>query len=97
MLLTARPGEFAARPSMRVNDTAPGDAAFAFFDTNTRPVVVAAHSVEESVAERCSQPTLPPARVPAAVPVSDAPTGTQSPHVVPGAKAPVNSLQFASR
>src|SRR5690349_14811102 len=96
MLLTARPGEFAASVSMRVNVTAPGVAAFAFCETKTRPVVVAAQSVDASLVERWSQPTLPPPRVPAC-PVSEGPTGTQSPHVVPGANAPVNSLQFASR
>src|SRR5690242_2795604 len=97
MLLIARPGEFAASVSMRVNATEAGFAAFAFFETNTRPVVVAAHSVDASLVERWSQPTFPPARVPAAVPVSDGPTGTQSPHVVPGENVPVNSLQFESR
>src|SRR3954454_23881286 len=99
MLLTARPGEFAARLSSCVNVTFAGVASFALCETNTRPVVVAAHSVLASDAVRCSQLTFPPARAaPRPVPVRERPSrDTQSPQVVPEVKVPVNSLQFESR
>jgi hypothetical protein len=42
---TKRPGAAAEVLSIRVNDTVLGSAAFAFFETKTRPVAVAAHSV----------------------------------------------------
>ena len=37
-------------------------AAFAFFEMNTRPVLVAAHKVEASPAERSTAATVPPER-----------------------------------
>jgi hypothetical protein len=63
MLETARAGELPASESSRVNVTAVAGSAFAFFEMNTRPVVVAAHSVVLSPGARETQLTLPPARV----------------------------------
>src|SRR5207249_1456545 len=87
-------------------------AAFAFPETNTRPVVVAAYNVLAFDVPRATQLTFPPLRVLpyGQVGVAGAalehvslpeapgvPSCTQSPQTVPGANAPVNSLQFESR
>src|SRR2546425_506845 len=106
ILDTARAGVFDAVESILVNATAAGLAASAFFEMKTRPVVVAAHSVELSLVARESQLTLPPERL---VPYVQAPwpafagehvsrplaVGSpsldQSPHCT--AKSPVNRLQ----
>src|SRR5438034_4008176 len=109
MLLIGRPGEFAASVSSRVNVTALAGSASAFFETKTRPKVVAAHSVLLSLGARDTQPTRPPLRTfPYGQPTFDVehvsrppefglPSFTQSPHVYVGGKSPVNSLQCDSK
>src|SRR5258707_12735153 len=95
MLLIGRFG--VVEVSIRLKTTAAA-AAFAFFETKSRPRVVDAHSVELSPEPRASQPTLPPLRLPRAEVVSDKPsTVTQSPHVKVSGKSPVNSLQCDSK
>src|SRR5436190_6803407 len=100
MLEIALPGELMSSGSIRVNVTAAGSAAFAFFETKRRPVVVDAQSVAASLVLREIQLTLPPLRV---VPYRQfacvevvhvrrpldvgSPSRTQSPHCV--AKVPV--------
>src|SRR5215469_7767154 len=112
MLLIARFGELASSVSILLNVTAVSGVASAFFETNRRPVVVAAHSVELSADVRLSQPTLPPERVVPYVQAACAggaqvsrpldvglPKRIQSPHCCGGGGgyAPVNSLQKKSR
>jgi hypothetical protein len=62
MPLTKRPGLFAASESNRVYVTLMFVVS-AFFEINTRPVVVAAHRVALSEAARARAATFPPARV----------------------------------
>ncbi len=57
------------RLSRRVKVTALAGSAFAFFEMNTRPVWVAAHSVEVLLAVRSTATTYPPARSPQTAPV----------------------------
>jgi len=64
MLLMNRFGAFVARLSMRLKTTALAGSASVFFETNKRPVLVAAHSVEESFVARARATTSPPGRVP---------------------------------
>src|SRR5262249_52316070 len=52
MRLTARGGAFASSVSILVNITALAGSASAFFETNRRPVVVEAQSVELSLEAR---------------------------------------------
>src|SRR2546425_8879046 len=83
---------------MRVNVTAVAGSAFAFFETKTRPVLVAAHRVEASLRARTTAATVPPVRDPYAgafnFPSSPGlPSFTQSPHVTLAGKVPVHSLQ----
>ena len=54
---TNRPGAAVDVLSIRVNDTLPASAASAFFDTKTRPVAVAAQSVELSPVVRATATT----------------------------------------
>src|SRR5438876_12099205 len=96
MLLIARFGELASRPSILVNVTALAGSATAFLETKRRLVVVEAQSVELSLFVRLIQPTAPPERLPRELVVSDKPSSaTQSPHCAGGGGgyAPVNSLQ----
>src|SRR5436853_3839219 len=96
ILDTARPGALAASVSSRVNVTALAGFASAFFEMKTRPVVVAAHSVELSLVVRLIQPMDPPLRLPRLDEVNEAPSrGCQSPHTT--LKSPLNSLQCWSR
>jgi hypothetical protein len=60
--LTNRPG--VEDVSIRVNVTPVAGSALAFFETKTRPVVVAAQRVELSLRARSTAATKPPARVP---------------------------------
>src|SRR5438132_13327525 len=92
MLLIGRFGEFVSSESSRVKVTALAGVASAFFEMNSRPVVVEAHKVELSAEVRLTQLMAPPLRAPREDGVSVAPSrSSQSPH---GAvKSPVNSLQ----
>src|SRR5688500_9213979 len=66
--------------------------ASTFFETNTRPVEVAAHAVDVSSFVRSTAATAPPARSPQAASVSlTLPSSAQSPHCA--LKLPVHSLQ----
>src|SRR5829696_951548 len=97
MLETNRPG-VTASSSTRVQLTlvatrAPATiatgSASTFFDTNTRPVVVAAHAVDVSALVRSTAAIAPPARSPQATFVSVVgPSRAQSPH----ATVPVQKL-----
>jgi hypothetical protein len=69
MPLMNRFGSFAASASIRVNATALYGSASAFFETNSRPALVAAHSVDVSFA-RATREMLPPARSPQPAAVS---------------------------
>src|SRR6266508_3856954 len=106
MLETNRFGSFAASVSSRVNVTEVAGSASAFFEMKTRPVVVAAHSVDVSPGARSTATTLPPARsepyghvgvASAALehvsrPAADeSPSACQSPHCT--LKSPVQRLQ----
>src|SRR5207247_2951834 len=92
MELTKRLGSFDASESSRVNDTELAGSASAFFDTKTRPVAVAAQSVDVSLGARSTATTSPPARSPYVADVSAGPpSGCQSPHWT--VKSPVHSLQ----
>jgi hypothetical protein len=62
MPLTKRPGLFAASESSRVYVTLMFVVS-AFFEINTRPVVVAAHKVAVSELARERAATFPPGRV----------------------------------
>src|SRR5262245_54412557 len=77
-----RSGSFAESESRRMNVTALAGSASAFDEMNTRPFVVAAHSVDVSEAVRSTIAIAPPARsVPQPFPVSEVgPSGSQSPH-----------------
>src|SRR5947208_13956883 len=100
MPLTNRFGSTLDAESRRSQTTEPC-AASALLEKNTRPVVVAAHSVVESVELRATAATLPPERSPQVEEVSDV-DGTPFPIFM---KSPqpgwfpkvVNSGQFASR
>src|SRR6202035_6039284 len=104
MLLTKRCGAAGERVAMRVKVTDVDGLASAFFETKTRPVVVAAHSVELSAMVRSVAATTPPARVPSAAAVrspgwlgpAGPPSATQSPQAGSLAKV-MNSGQLASR
>jgi hypothetical protein len=85
-------GLFVASESSRTNATELAGSASAFDVMNTRPFVVAAHSVDVSVVARSTAAIAPPARSPqpAAVRAGE-PSATQSPHGT--VKSPVSSLQ----
>src|SRR4051812_33592298 len=86
------PGEFAAVWSMRLNTTEAAGSASPFFETKTRPVVVAAHRVLLSAVVRSRAATFPPERVPKLALVSvTGPSLAQSPQTT--VKSPKNSLQ----
>src|SRR4051794_38759329 len=96
MPLTKRGGSTSDIVSIRVSSTELGSAASALLETNTRPVLVAAQSVELSVVARSFAATIPPARSPSVSDVSrpfvdGSPSGCQSPQVP--CWSPVNSLQ----
>src|SRR5712691_6645465 len=94
MLETNRFGSFAANESSRVNVTPLAGSAPAFFEMKTRPVEVAAQSVDVSLDARSTATTSPPARSPNVADVSvGPPSGCQSPHGT--VKSPVHSLQCA--
>src|SRR5262245_27574396 len=94
MELTNRPGVAAESSSIRVQVTALAGSASTFFEMKTRPVVVAAHALDESAVVRSMAATFPPARLPQAALVKrGAPSSAQSPHV--SANVPVHSLQIA--
>src|SRR6266496_3431373 len=107
ILLIGRPGEFVASVSILLNVTVVSGSASAFFETKTRPKVVAAHNVLLSLGARDTQPTRPPLRLSVygqpvfAVehvkrpPEFGLPSLTQSPHCT--VKSPVNRLQCWSR
>src|SRR5205809_5082272 len=109
MLLIGRPGEFVASVSILLNVTVVCGSASAFFETKTRPKVVAAHNVLLSLGARDTQPTRPPLRKfpygqpgfavehVSRPPEFGLPSFTQSPHVYVGGKSPVNSLQCDSK
>src|SRR6185369_5589164 len=94
-----RPGLMVPNVSSRVNVTKPA-AASAFFETKSRPVVVAAHNVPVSLGARSIAATFPPDRLPSDEAVRlVAPLGpirTKSPQAGFAAEV-VNSGQFASR
>src|SRR5437763_17213692 len=92
MLLMNRFGAVGAKLSMRLKTTALGGSALTFFDTDTRPWLVAAHRVDESLEARCNATTSPPLlSAPEKLEARAAPSGRQSPPVT--AKSPVQSLQ----
>src|SRR5437870_4507993 len=62
MPLTNLPGLLADSPSIRLNVTETAGSAFAFVETKTRPVVVAAQTVDVSPVARSTAATLPPER-----------------------------------
>ena len=66
---------------MRVHATDDAGSAPTFFETKSRPVVVAAHAVTVSAGVRSIALTAPPERSPRSLVVSDElPARTQSPH-----------------
>src|SRR4051812_39695667 len=67
---TNRCGSLAASESIRVNEAAAALTASAFLDTKTRPVLVAAHSVDVSLVARSVAAIVPPARSPNAALIS---------------------------
>src|ERR1700682_22175 len=82
--------------SSRVKDTEAAGSASALREMKTRPLLVAAHSVEVSDEARATAVTAPPNRGSSgeAFAVSlGPPSGTQSPQVTPRGKSPVHSLQ----
>src|SRR5687768_1410690 len=92
MLLTNRFG-VTASSSRRVKLTAEAGSAFALLETNTRPVVVAAHRVELFARVRSTAATAPPARSPHSGAVRrTVPSSAQSPQTA--SKVPVHSLQI---
>src|SRR5437867_123396 len=100
MPLTNRFGSAVDEESSR-SQTTEAAAASALLEKNTRPVVVAAHSVLESVELRATAATLPPERSPHAKEVScvdgmPSPIFTKSPQAG-SAPEVVNSGQLASR
>ena len=64
MLETKRPGSIAVSSSSRDQVTALAGSAPTFFVMKTRPVIVAAHAVDESAAVRSTAETPAPARSP---------------------------------
>src|SRR6266487_5731786 len=95
MLLTNRFGVAAESSSRRVHETALAGSWSTFFEMKTRPLVVAAHTVEVSAFVRSIAATAPPDRVPHAASVNGVgPRRAQSPHVAKG-PVPVHSLQTA--
>src|SRR5919198_959433 len=92
MLETNRFGLFGASESSRVNVTEAAGSASAFFEMKTRPLDVAAQSVELSPPPLSTATTSPPSRPPKVADVSNGPPGgCQSPHWT--VKSPVHSLQ----
>ena len=92
---TNRPGEVAESSSSRVQETLDAGSASTSFVMKTRPVVVAAHSVDVSAVVRAIAAIAGPARSPQKASVSGfGPSRSQSPQV-PNGPVPVHSLQTA--